>query len=73
MKGPTVWSGAWSDTTAPSLGAISGDTTVTRWSSWIQRSVVTSATFDGNQAKVVSTSTYTATWPTTYVAPTAVV
>jgi cellulase len=69
--GPTVWTGAWPDTTAVELGPIVGETTAPRWSSWVQRSVVTSATFEGNQAKVVATSVYTPTWSSVYTAPTA--
>jgi cellulase len=70
ILGPTVWSGAWAETTEVELGPVSGDTTAPIWSSWIEKSIVTSATIVGNSAKVVATSSYVATWPTTYVTPT---
>ncbi|KAK3695655.1 endoglucanase B [Podospora appendiculata] len=73
IPGPTVWSGAWPETTQVELGPISGVSTATRWSSWISKSIVTTATFDGNAPKVVATSTYTASWSAKYVAPTAAV
>ncbi|KAJ9160527.1 Endoglucanase B [Coniochaeta hoffmannii] len=69
IPGPTVWSGAWPDTTAVELGPVSGETTAPRWSSWVQRSVVTSATFVGNQVQVVTTSAYSATWSSVYQTP----
>ncbi|KAK0717308.1 glycosyl hydrolase family 61-domain-containing protein [Lasiosphaeria miniovina] len=67
-----VWSGAWAETTAVPLGPISGVSTATLWSSWIVKSVVTSATYVGNVPHVVATSTYEASWSAHYVAPTAV-
>ncbi|KAK5651313.1 hypothetical protein OQA88_12609 [Cercophora sp. LCS_1] len=70
IPGPTVWSGAWPETTAVSVGPISGPNTATLWSSWIQKSVVTSATFVGNSPVIVATSTYKASWSANYVAPT---
>ncbi|KAK4182466.1 family 61 putative glycoside hydrolase [Podospora australis] len=70
IPGPTVWSGAWPETTQVPLGPVSGETTATRWSSWIQQSVVTTATFVGTSPVVVATSTYKASWSATYAAPT---
>ena len=71
FSGPTVWSGAWSDTTAVEVGPISGVQKAPRWSSWIQRSIVTTASFVDNSAEVVATSRYEAAWSTTYATPTA--
>ncbi|KAM7193327.1 endoglucanase B [Rhypophila sp. PSN 637] len=70
IPGPTVWSGAWAETTAVSVGPVlEGSTSATRWSSWISKSVVTSATFVGTSPYITATSTYTASWSTEYSAP----
>ncbi|KAK3331313.1 endoglucanase B [Apodospora peruviana] len=71
IPGPTVWSGAWPDTTQVAVGPVSGEVKNTRWNSWITKSVVTTATFVGNTPMVIATSTYTASWSARYVAPTA--
>ncbi|KAK4647025.1 uncharacterized protein QC761_121900 [Podospora bellae-mahoneyi] len=72
IPGPTVWSGAWPETTQVALGPVTGPTTATRWSSWIQQSVVTTATYDQAGSPVpVATSRYTASWSLAYAAPTA--
>ncbi|KAK0612535.1 glycosyl hydrolase family 61-domain-containing protein [Bombardia bombarda] len=72
IPGPTVWSGAWPETTPVEVGAVEGGVvTAGLWSSWISRSVVTSATFVGSSPRVVATSTYTASWSARYMAPTA--
>lgn len=70
IPGPTVWSGAWPDTTWVDVGPRSGPATATPWSRWITNSVVTSATIVGGSAKVIGTSTYQAEWSTTYATPT---
>jgi lytic cellulose monooxygenase (C1-hydroxylating) len=71
IPGPTVWSGAWAETTQVPLGDVVGGTTATPWSTWIQKSVVTSATFeDRKDVTVVGTSTYEASWSSVYVTPT---
>ncbi|KAF1960331.1 endoglucanase B [Byssothecium circinans] len=70
IPGPTIWTGAWAETTAVSVGPVSGATTAAPWSTWIQKSVVTSATFsDRKTVTVVGTSTYEAKWSTTYQTP----
>ncbi|CAK7200886.1 hypothetical protein SEUCBS139899_003585 [Sporothrix eucalyptigena] len=69
IPGPTVWSGAWPTTPSVDVGPISGATTATLWSSWIEKSVVTYATYDGSEANVLSTSLYTADWSTAYHTP----
>ncbi|KAK4445394.1 endoglucanase B [Podospora aff. communis PSN243] len=73
IPGPTVWSGAWPDTTSVALGPQVGPETATPWSRWISRSVVTSATLNGRSvAQVLGTSTYQASWSAAYVTPTPV-
>lgn len=70
IPGPTVWSGAWAETTAVPLSSVTGLTTATPWSTWIQNSIVTSASFsDKKTVTVVGTSTYSAKWSTTYQTP----
>ncbi|KAK4224913.1 family 61 putative glycoside hydrolase, partial [Podospora fimiseda] len=71
IPGPTVWSGAWPETTQVAVGPIFGEVTAPRWSSWISNSVVSSATFVGNPATPVVTavSTYSASWSLKYNAP----
>ena len=73
IPGPTVWSGAWPETTAVSVGPVTGVTTATAWSTWIGTdSVVTSATFaDVKSQTIVGSSKYTASWSDTYATPTA--
>ncbi|OAK96061.1 endoglucanase B [Phaeosphaeriaceae sp. SRC1lsM3a] len=72
IPGPTVWSGAWPETTAVSVGPVSGVTTHVPWSTWIVNSVVTSASYENVATQtVVGTSKYTATWSETYATPTA--
>ncbi|EOA81141.1 hypothetical protein ACJQWK_07617 [Exserohilum turcicum] len=73
IPGPTVWTGAWPDTTAVSVGLVKGVTTATPWSTWIgTNSVVTSATYtDPRSQTIVGSSKYTATWSATYAEPTA--
>jgi cellulase len=72
IPGPSVWSGAYAETTAFTLGPVSGATTVPNWSTWIKTSVVTSATFtDKKSITVVGTSTYEPHWSTTYQTPAA--
>ncbi|KAL1612249.1 hypothetical protein SLS60_000473 [Paraconiothyrium brasiliense] len=69
-EGPTVWSGAWAETTAVPLSPVTGGTTATPWSTWIQKSVVTSASFsDKKTITVAGTSTYEEKWSTTYQTP----
>ena len=72
IPGPTVWSGAWPDTTKVEVGPQLGPSTATPWSRWISKSVVTSATIVGGSAQVVGTSTYQASWSANYVTPTPV-
>ncbi|KAK3342113.1 endoglucanase B [Lasiosphaeria hispida] len=72
IPGPTVWSGAWPETTKVELGPVTGATTATLWSSWISKSVVTSATYVGSSPQIVATSTYQASWSAKYAAPTPV-
>ncbi len=69
IPGPTVWSGAWTQTTSIALSAPTGPTANTRWSSWIQKSVVTSATFTESSAQVLGTSTYQPAWSSEYQTP----
>ncbi|ORY08955.1 endoglucanase B [Clohesyomyces aquaticus] len=70
IPGPTVWSGAWADTTSVPLNSVTGITTATAWSTWIKNSVVTSATFtDKKSLTVMGTSTYHASWSSTYQTP----
>ncbi|KAK3372067.1 endoglucanase B [Podospora didyma] len=73
IPGPTVWSGAWPETTSVNVGPISGVSIVTLWSSWISKSVVTSATYVAGSSSphIIATSTYSASWSADYVAPTA--
>ncbi|USP76473.1 glycoside hydrolase family 61 protein [Curvularia clavata] len=73
IPGPTVWSGAWPETTAVAVGPIKGVTTATPWSTWIgTNSVVTSVTYvDPRSQTIVGSSKYTATWSETYASPTA--
>ncbi|EMD97722.1 glycoside hydrolase family 61 protein [Bipolaris maydis ATCC 48331] len=73
IPGPTVWSGAWPETTAVAVGPIKGVSTATPWSTWIgTNSVVTSATYvDARSQTIVGSSKYTATWSETYASPTA--
>jgi len=73
IPGPTVWSGAWPETTPISVGPIKGVTTATAWSTWIGTdSVVTSATYsDVKSQTIVGTSKYTASWSDAYATPTA--
>jgi cellulase len=54
------------------LSPVKGDTTAAPWSTWIQNSVVTSATFsDRKSVTVVGTSVYKAGWSSTYEVPAA--
>jgi cellulase len=70
IPGPTVWSGAWPETTKVSVGLPTGVTTHVPWSTWIVNSVVTSAVFsDVASQTVVGTSTYTAHWGDVYQTP----
>ncbi|KAE8822360.1 hypothetical protein HRS9139_10381 [Pyrenophora teres f. teres] len=73
IPGPTVWSGAWPETTSISVGPIKGVTTATAWSTWIGTdSVVTSATYSDVKGQTIAgTWKYTASWSDTYVTPTA--
>lgn len=71
IPGPTVWSGAWPETTGVSVGPVIGVTTHVPWSTWIVSSVVTSASYENVASQtVVGTSRYTATWSETYATPT---
>ncbi|KAF2836998.1 lytic polysaccharide monooxygenase [Patellaria atrata CBS 101060] len=70
IPGPTVWSGAYPDTTAVEVGPVSGATAKQPWSSWIIKSVVTSATYSGTKAFATATSVYTASWSSVYQTPT---
>ncbi|KAF2035320.1 endoglucanase B [Setomelanomma holmii] len=74
IPGPTVWSGAWPETTAVSVGPVDGITTHRSWSTWIgTNSVVTSVQYtDVASQTVVGTSVYTASWSSVYATPTAV-
>jgi cellulase len=71
IPGPTVWSGAYAETTAVELEAVTGRTTAEPWSTWMgPNSVVTSASFsDKKSITVLGTSTYTAGWSSTYQTP----
>ncbi|KAF2872402.1 endoglucanase B [Massariosphaeria phaeospora] len=70
IPGPTVWSGAWQETTSAPAGEITGGSTAPLWSTWIKQSVVTSATFaDRASPTVVGTSTFSAQWSSTYQTP----
>ncbi|KAF2262284.1 endoglucanase B [Lojkania enalia] len=70
IPGPTVWSGAWAETTGVPLGGVSAPTRATPWSTWIKNSVVTSATFtDTKFLTTMGTSTYEASWSSTYQTP----
>ncbi|KAF2690879.1 lytic polysaccharide monooxygenase [Lentithecium fluviatile CBS 122367] len=70
IPGPTVWSGAWAETTAVPLSPVTGGTTATPWSTWIVNSVVTSASYtDKKSITVVGSSTYKAGWSSTYQTP----
>ncbi|KAI2479051.1 Glycoside hydrolase family 61 protein [Pyrenophora tritici-repentis] len=71
IPGPTVWSGAWPETTAMSVGPVKGVTTATAWSTWIGTdSMVTSATYsDVKSQTIVGTSKYTASWSKAYATP----
>lgn len=71
IPGPTVWEGAWPTTTSQSLGPIKGVTRESTWSSWVVRSVVTSATYVGSSRKVLGSATYTPNWSMVYSTPTA--
>lgn len=72
IPGPTVWSGAWPETTGVSVGPVKGVTTATPWSTWIGTdSVVTKATYvDVKSQTIVETQKYTAAWSETYATPT---
>jgi len=71
IPGPTVWSGAWPETTSVSVGPASGVTTHVPWSTWIVNSVVTSAMYDDVATQtIVGTSTYSASWSAAYQTPT---
>ncbi|KAF1964943.1 endoglucanase B [Bimuria novae-zelandiae CBS 107.79] len=70
IPGPTIWSGAWAETTAVPLSPVTDGTVATPWSTWIQNSVVTSASYsDRKTVTVVGTSRYEAKWSTTYQTP----
>ncbi|OCL02584.1 lytic polysaccharide monooxygenase [Glonium stellatum] len=70
IPGPTVWSGAWSTTTSISLSSIAGPTTATPWSTWIQKSIVTSAEYStATDITVLGSSLYQAKWSSTYQTP----
>ncbi|KAF1839309.1 endoglucanase B [Decorospora gaudefroyi] len=73
IPGPTVWSGAWPETTAVSVGPVKGATTATPWSTWIGTdSVVTSVTYrDVRSQTIVGSSVYTPSWSEVYATPTA--
>ncbi|KAH9881197.1 hypothetical protein J1614_001692 [Plenodomus biglobosus] len=72
IPGPTVWSGAWPETTAVSVGPVKGVTTATPWSTWIgSSSVLTSVVFsDVKSQSVVGSEMYTPTWSAVYSTPT---
>ncbi len=67
--GPTVWSGAWPTTESVELGPVTGVTAASSWSSWIQKSVVTSGTYVDNTVQVLGSSTYEAAWSSAYETP----
>lgn len=71
IPGPTVWSGAWADTTSVPRGNVEGVTTHVPWSTWMgPKSVVSSATYtDKKSVTVVGTSTYSASWGSVYETP----
>ncbi|SPN99234.1 uncharacterized protein DNG_02271 [Cephalotrichum gorgonifer] len=69
IPGPTVWSGAWEETTDVEVGPSSGPVKISAWETWIQGGVVTSGSYDGVSVKVSGTSSYVPSWPTTYEAP----
>ncbi|KAI1459677.1 glycosyl hydrolase family 61-domain-containing protein [Annulohypoxylon moriforme] len=66
IPGPTVWSGAWPETTPVKVGSMKGADMATSWDTWIIDSVVTSA----SAGNVLGSSTYQAQWSTTYHTPT---
>lgn len=71
IPGPTVWSGAFAQTTDIPLGPVVGETSHTGWSTWIRNSVVTSATYsDRKSLTVVGSKTYEASWSSVYATPT---
>jgi cellulase len=73
IPGPTVWSGAWPETTAVSVGPAVGPTTHVPWSTWIVNSVVTSAKYtDVASQTILGSQTYTASWSAAYQTPSAV-
>jgi len=69
IPGPTVWSGAWPETTDVEVGPTTGATRITAWSSWVQNGVVTSGVYDGASVKIEGSASYVPSWPTTYEAP----
>lgn len=69
IPGPTVWSGAWPETTDVEVGPTTGATRITAWSSWVQNGVETSGAFDGVSVKIEGSASYVPSWPTTYEAP----
>ncbi|KAH7125287.1 endoglucanase B [Dendryphion nanum] len=71
IPGPTVWSGAFAETTDVPLGPVTGETTHVPWSTWIKNSVVTSATYtDKKSLTIVGTKAYEASWSSVYATPT---
>lgn len=71
IPGPTVWSGAWAETPEVDVGPVTGLTKPTPWNTWIQKSIVTSGTLDGQVLKVDGTSVYSASWPAATATPAA--
>ncbi|KAF2745575.1 lytic polysaccharide monooxygenase [Sporormia fimetaria CBS 119925] len=70
IPGPTVWSGAWPETTSVSRGPRVGHLGHAPWSTWIVSSVVTSVAYtDQEDMTTLGTSTYEATWSSTYQTP----
>ncbi|KAF2013686.1 lytic polysaccharide monooxygenase [Aaosphaeria arxii CBS 175.79] len=70
IPGPTVWSGAYAETTQVPLAQVTGVTTHPDWSTWIKKSAVTSATYTNKKSlTIVGSQAYTASWSTTYQTP----
>ncbi|KAF2848020.1 lytic polysaccharide monooxygenase [Plenodomus tracheiphilus IPT5] len=72
IPGPTVWEGAWPETTVVSIGPIKGLTTATPWSTWIGTdSTLTSVTYaDVKSQTIMGSKIYTASWSAVYSTPT---
>lgn len=69
IPGPTVWSGAWDETTDVEVGPTTGAARISEWATWIQEGVVTSGVWDGESVEVLGTSSYVPSWSTEYQAP----